>query len=99
MYWSTVHVFIHACRVYLHVYCEYVYSKFLVKTKMYEMALSPEDGLGGYNNFPVSMQNHKALRSTNIFKMSHNKQSHKVKVLARIYLFIYLFIYFCGTRA
>jgi hypothetical protein len=40
---------------------------------------------------PVSTQNFRSLRSINIekhFKVSHNKESHKVKVLARIYFSI-----------
>jgi hypothetical protein len=43
------------------------------------------------HSFPVSTQSLRSLRSTNIekhFKVSHNKESHKVKVLARIYFSI-----------
>jgi hypothetical protein len=42
----------------------------------------------GSHSFPVSVQNPRSLRSTNIekhFKVSHNKESHKVKVLEGIY--------------
>jgi hypothetical protein len=44
---------------------------------------------GGSHSFPVSMQNLRSLRSTNIEKhLSHNKKYHKVKVLAKIYFSI-----------
>jgi hypothetical protein len=47
-----------------------------------------EDRWGSSHSFPVCMQNLRSLKATNIekyFKLSHNKESHKVKVLARIY--------------
>jgi hypothetical protein len=49
---------------------------------------SPENGCGGSHILPVSTQNSSSLSSTNTEKhlrVSHNKESHKVKVLARIY--------------
>jgi hypothetical protein len=45
----------------------------------------------GLAQLPDSTQNHRSLRATNIekhFKVSHNEESHKVKVLAKIYFSI-----------
>jgi hypothetical protein len=53
--------------------------------------MSPDNGQVGSHSFPVTTQSHRSLRSTNIekhFKVFHNKEFHKVKVLARIYFSI-----------
>jgi hypothetical protein len=64
------------------------FIKWLLSSLLGINILSLEDRWGGSYSFPVSMQNLRSSRSTNIEKnseVSHNKESHKVKVLAKIY--------------